>query len=134
MRYVLAHKEWHAGVIGIVAGRLAEAYHRPAIVISLDGAVAQGSARSIFGFDLYQAIQECAEGLLGFGGHAAAAGLKLTEERVPSFSRQFEECCRRKLTPEQLDRVTTIDAEVPLAVLSRLGGRGNRELRASRTG
>ncbi len=115
---VLARKDWHAGVIGIVAGRLAETYHCPAIVISLDGPVAQGSARSIAGFDLYQAIQECSEELIGFGGHAAAAGLKLTEDRLPSFARRFEERCRRTLTSEQLERVVTIDAEVPLGVLS----------------
>jgi single-stranded-DNA-specific exonuclease len=115
---VLASKDWHAGVIGIVAGRLAETYHRPAIVISLDGAVAQGSARSIMGFDLYQAIHACAEGLIGFGGHAAAAGLKLREEQLPAFTEQFEEICRRTLTAEQLERVTTLDAEVPLRVLS----------------
>jgi single-stranded-DNA-specific exonuclease len=115
---VLARKDWHAGVIGIVAGRLADTYHRPAIVISLDGAVAQGSARSILGFDLYQAIDECSAGLIGFGGHAAAAGLKLTEESLPAFRAQFEECCRRNLTADQLRRVTIIDAEVPLGSLT----------------
>jgi single-stranded-DNA-specific exonuclease len=115
---VLAKKEWHAGVIGIVAGRLAETFHRPAIVISLDGLVAQGSARSIAGFDLYEAISACSEGLIGFGGHAAAAGLKLTEDRLTAFKQQFEERCSRTLTADQLQRVVTIDAEVPLQVLN----------------
>jgi len=115
---VLARRDWHAGVIGIVAGRLADSYHRPAIVISLDGHVAQGSARSIAGFDLYQAIADCSEGLIGFGGHAAAAGLKLTEDQVHSFAKDFEDRCRQTLTAEQLERVLVIDAEVPLGVLS----------------
>jgi single-stranded-DNA-specific exonuclease len=115
---VLARKDWHAGVIGIVAGRLAETYHRPTIVISLDGPVAQGSARSVIGFDLYQAIQDCSEGLIGFGGHSAAAGLKLTEDRLPAFKQQFEERCRRTLSPDQLHGVITIDAEVPLLTLT----------------
>jgi single-stranded-DNA-specific exonuclease len=115
---VLARRDWHAGVIGIVAGRLAENYHRPAIVISLDGKVAQGSARSIAGFDLYQAVAQCAEGLLSFGGHAAAAGLKLTEDGLPAFKTEFENRCRQMLTSAQLERVVAIDAEVPLGVLS----------------
>ena len=115
---VLAAKDWHPGVIGIVAGRLAETYHRPAIILSLREAIAQGSARSIPGFDLYQAIQACAEPLQAFGGHAAAAGLKLAEENVSAFTQLFEARCRDSLTPEQLEKVVNIDAEVPLDVLS----------------
>jgi single-stranded-DNA-specific exonuclease len=115
---VLAGKGWHPGVIGIVAGRLAENYHRPTVILSLGEASAQGSARSIPGFDLYEAIKECAEPLLGFGGHAAAAGLRIAEEQVSTFSRLFEEHCRRSIPPEVLERVLLIDAEVPLGVLS----------------
>jgi single-stranded-DNA-specific exonuclease len=115
---VLAGKDWHPGVIGIVAGRLAETYHRPTIVLSLREAIAQGSARSIPGFDLYQAIQDCAESLQAFGGHAAAAGLKLAEENVPAFAQLFEARCRSALTPEQLEKVVHIDAEVRLDLLS----------------
>jgi single-stranded-DNA-specific exonuclease len=115
---VLAGPGWHPGVIGIVAGRLAEVYHRPTIVLSLRESIAQGSARSIPGFDLYQAIQACAEPLLGFGGHAAAAGLKLPGDQVGHFAALFEDCCRDALAPEQLERVLSIDAEVPLGVLS----------------
>ena len=115
---VLASKGWHAGVIGIVASRLAEAYHRPTVVLAIGETLAQGSARSIPGFDLYEAIKDCSDALLGFGGHAAAAGLKVAEENVPTFARLFEERCRNVLSPEQLERVLVIDAEVPLGVLS----------------
>ncbi len=115
---VLAAQDWHPGVIGIVAGRLAETYHRPTIVLSLKEAMAQGSARSIPGFDLYQAIHDCAAALHTFGGHAAAAGLKLAEENVSAFAQLFEARCRSALTPEQLEKVVDIDAEVPLDVLS----------------
>ena len=80
--------------------------------------IAQGSARSIPGFDLYEAIKDCSGGLLAFGGHAAAAGLKLASENFAAFARLFEERCRNALTPEQLERVLLVDAEVPLGVLS----------------
>lgn len=115
---VLGRKHWHAGVIGIVAGRLAEIYHRPAIILSIGEEMAQGSARSIPGFDLYEAIKDCSEGLLGFGGHAAAAGVKLTEEHLPVFAQRFEERCRLALASEPFERGLTIDAEVPLGVLT----------------
>ncbi len=115
---VLGSKFWHAGVIGIVASRLVDAYHRPTVVLAIGEAHAQGSARSIPGFDLYQAIEGCAELLQTFGGHAAAAGLKIVEEKLPAFARLFDERCRNALTPEQLEKVLIIDAEVPLGVLS----------------
>jgi single-stranded-DNA-specific exonuclease len=115
---VLAGKGWHPGVIGIVAGRLADIYHRPTIILAQGDTVAQGSARSIAGFDLYEAIKDCAGPLLGFGGHAAAAGLKLAKDDVAAFARLFEDRCRDGLTPEHLERVTLIDAEVPLGALS----------------
>jgi single-stranded-DNA-specific exonuclease len=115
---VLAREGWHAGVIGIVAGRLAEMFHRPAIVITLGTDVSQGSARSIPGFDVYEAIKECAGGLLSFGGHAAAAGLRLRQDQLADFARRFEESCRNALTPDQLEREIVIDAEVMLGTLS----------------
>ena len=115
---VLASPGWHPGVIGIVAGRLAEIYHRPTIVLAQGETLAQGSARSIAGFDLYEAIKDCARPLLTFGGHAAAAGLKLPSENIADFAQLFEERCRSSLSPEQLERVLLIDAEVPLAALT----------------
>ncbi len=115
---VLGSKDWHAGVIGIVASRLVETYHRPTVILAIGESHAQGSARSIPGFDLYEAIKDCSEVLTGFGGHAAAAGLKIAEENIPTFARLFDERCRDTISPEQLERVLTIDAEVPLGVLS----------------
>jgi single-stranded-DNA-specific exonuclease len=115
---VLAREGWHVGVIGIVAGRVAEAFNRPTIIVSLGDALAQGSARSIPGFDLYEAIKDCSEDLVAFGGHSAAAGLKLRPDNFEVFARRFEERCRGALPAEILEREITIDAEVPLGVLS----------------
>src|SRR5262249_189791 len=87
----LARQGWHPGVMGIVGGRLAEFYHRPTVVLAQGDAVAQGSARSIAGFDLYEAIKDCSAPLLAFGGHAAAAGLKVAPENIAAFAELFEE-------------------------------------------
>ena len=89
---VLAGPGWHPGVIGIVAGRLAEKYHRPVVMIALDPVGRQpgiGSARSAGGFDLCQALAACSEHLMGLGGHAAAAGLKIEETQVDAFRADF---------------------------------------------
>ncbi len=116
---VLAREGWHAGVIGIVAGRLAEMFHRPAIVISLGEEISQGSARSIPGFDLYEAIKDCSDGTARLSAATpAAAGLKLRPDQLADFARRFEESCRATLQAEQLEREFSIDAEVPLGVLS----------------
>jgi single-stranded-DNA-specific exonuclease len=115
---VLGRANWHAGVIGIVAGRLAEAFHRPTVIIALGEEIAQGSARSIPGFDLYEALKDCSDGLIAFGGHAAAAGLKLAPDQLAAFARRFDERCRNSLSVEQLERSLSIDAEIPLGVLS----------------
>jgi single-stranded-DNA-specific exonuclease len=115
---VLGHPEWHPGVIGIVAGRLAETYHRPTIVIARGIPVSQGSGRSIPGFDLYEAIRACGDGLIAFGGHKAAAGLKLHPAHFEAFADAFERHCRSALSPEQLQKVLTIDAEVLLGMLT----------------
>jgi single-stranded-DNA-specific exonuclease len=115
---VLGRAGWHAGVIGIVAGRLADIYHRPSIVVALGDPVSQGSGRSIAGFDLYEALAACSSGLLGFGGHKAAAGLKLEASAFESFAVAFERHCRTALTPEQLQKELAIDAEVVLGMLT----------------
>lgn len=115
---VLGKEGWHAGVIGIVASRLTETYHRPTIVIAIADGRGQGSGRSIPGFDLYQALHSCSEHLLAYGGHSAAAGLKLLAEKLEAFAEVFEGHCRATLAPEQLRKTLFIDAEVPLSTLS----------------
>jgi len=115
---VVGKNGWHPGVIGIVAGRLMETYHRPSIVVALGDEVGQGSARSIPGFDLYEAIRACSDGLIGYGGHRAAAGLKLPAGHFPIFAERFDTHCRASLTPEQLQKTLTIDAEVMLGQLT----------------
>ncbi|HEV3162471.1 MAG TPA: single-stranded-DNA-specific exonuclease RecJ [Isosphaeraceae bacterium] len=116
---VLGKVGWHAGVIGIVASRLVETFHRPAVVVSLNDGVCQGSARSVPGFHLYDAISACSEGLTGFGGHAAAAGLKMPREVFPHFAERFDRHCRTAISPQLLQKELMIDAEVPLALLTR---------------
>lgn len=115
---VLGRKGWHPGVIGIVASRLVDTYHRPSIVVSLNGEVCQGSARSVPGFDLYEAIRACSDGLIAFGGHSAAAGLKLTEAQFPIFAARFNQHCKDALSPALKQKVLWIDDEVSLASLS----------------
>lgn len=115
---VLGRPGWHPGVIGIVASRLVDAYHRPAVVVALGDEHGQGSARSVDGFNLYDALHACSEGLTAFGGHAAAAGLKLPVAAFDAFAERFEAHCRDALSPEQKQKVLNIDAEVPLASLT----------------
>jgi single-stranded-DNA-specific exonuclease len=115
---VLGHRDWHPGVIGIVASRLVEYYHRPAIVVALAESIGQGSARSVPGFHLVEAISACSAGLIGFGGHAAAAGLKLTPDHFPAVAERFDLHCRAALTDDHKRRELVIDAEVPLGMLT----------------
>jgi single-stranded-DNA-specific exonuclease len=115
---VLGREGWHPGVIGIVASRLVDTYHRPTIVIALNDEQGQGSARSIPGFDLHSAIAACSEGLTSFGGHFAAAGLKLPRAHFEKFAEMFEIHCRGVLSPEQLQKSLMLDAEVQLGELS----------------
>jgi single-stranded-DNA-specific exonuclease len=94
---VLADERWHPGVIGIVASRLVERYGRPAVLIALNGEGGKGSARSVSGLHLYEALQECAGDLDGYGGHAMAAGLSLAIERVAAFAARFDAVVRERL-------------------------------------
>lgn len=86
----LYNKEWHKGVIGIVASRLTEEFRRPTIVMTMNGGLAMGSARSYAGFNIYEAIESCRDLLDSFGGHTYAAGLSMKEENVPEFAARFE--------------------------------------------
>jgi single-stranded-DNA-specific exonuclease len=115
---VVGKAGWHPGVIGIVASRMAEIYHRPAVVVALGEGASQGSARSVPGFNLYDAISACSEGLIAFGGHSAAAGLKMLHTTFDDFARRFDEHCRGALTTEQRQKSLMIDAEVPLAMVT----------------
>jgi single-stranded-DNA-specific exonuclease len=118
---VLAGRGWHAGVIGLVAGRLAERYHRPVVLIALDQLGVKpgvGSARSPNGLNLHAALSACSEHLLGFGGHAAAAGLKIDEDRIDAFRQAF--CAVAESETPAGDRLgeIRIDGEGPLAQLT----------------
>jgi single-stranded-DNA-specific exonuclease len=110
---VLAGEGWHPGVIGIVASRLAERHHRPAVVVSLDGeGGGRGSGRGIPGFDLLAALEACAEHLVSFGGHRAAAGLELRAEDLDAFREAFATHAAGVLGPDQMRRTERIDAMV----------------------
>jgi single-stranded-DNA-specific exonuclease len=111
--FVIAGEGWHPGVVGIVASRIAERRHRPAVVIALDGdGPAQGSARSIPGFDLLSALDACADLMERYGGHRAAAGLTVRPELVERLRAELESHAETVLTPELLQPVETVDAIV----------------------
>lgn len=111
---VLADPLWHRGVVGICCSRLVGQYHRPAILLQQDGELCHGSARSIDGFDLHEAIASCSEFVESFGGHAMAAGLKVRTDRLELFTQAFVAYANSKLNPEDLVRSTTIDSECRL--------------------
>ena len=105
---------WHKGVAGIVASRLIEHYYRPTIVLTQSGEYAAGSARSVPGFNLYEAIHACREHLLGYGGHFAAAGMTLEIDQVNALRKKFEEVVSSTIDPEHLIPEIVIDAEISL--------------------
>lgn len=109
---VLYNEYWHKGVVGIVASRLIETFYRPTIVLTKSGEFAAGSARSVAGFNLYEAIHACRAHLLGYGGHFAAAGMTLAINQIESFKAAFEAEVARTITPEQLIPELTINAEI----------------------
>jgi single-stranded-DNA-specific exonuclease len=111
---VLADARWHPGVIGIVASRLVEKYHRPTVLIALNEGAGKGSARSIKGLHLYQALQDCHACLQGFGGHEFAAGLSIGAEKIPEFARRFEAVARQRLSPDDLLPRQFHDGEITL--------------------
>jgi single-stranded-DNA-specific exonuclease len=135
---VLGSRAWHPGVVGIVAGRLAERYHRPAVLIAIDGqGVGRGSARSIAGVNVYDAIAQCRSDLGAFGGHAVAAGLTVHEDRIAAFRERLREVLAETLPSGPANPLLSCDAEVDPAhclagaarELERLGpfGAGNPE-------
>ncbi len=109
---VLYNPDWHKGVVGIVASRLVETFYRPTIVLTESNGLVTGSARSIPGFDLYQAIESCADLLVNFGGHMYAAGLTMKLENVETFINRFEEIADKMLSPDTLIPQVEVDGEI----------------------
>ncbi len=109
---VIYNEDWHKGVIGIVASRLTEQYYRPAVVLTRSEGMATGSARSVSGFDVYKAVQSCADLLENFGGHTYAAGLTLPVDHIEEFGRRFEEYVTNHILDEQTEASLEIDAEI----------------------
>jgi single-stranded-DNA-specific exonuclease len=107
---VLASEDWHPGVIGIVASRIVDIYHRPTILIALQDGNGRGSGRSIPGFHLHDALKACSEHLLKFGGHKYAAGLSIDESTLEAFVEQFDQVAEGLLTPDDLRPQLMIDA------------------------
>ena len=111
---VLFKKDWHKGVIGIVASRCIDVYYRPTVILTQSNNKATGSARSVVGFDIYEAISECSDLLLQYGGHMYAAGLTLDVEKVVEFQQRFEEVVSSRIRPEQLIPQIEIDQLIEL--------------------
>jgi single-stranded-DNA-specific exonuclease len=115
---VLASDAWHAGIIGIVASRMVERYHRPCVMISLQGAVGTGSARSVPGIHLQQALAQCSDYLQQSGGHEMAAGLRIAREQLEPFREAFEQEVRSRVGGVAMLPDLSLDLEVPLHALS----------------
>jgi single-stranded-DNA-specific exonuclease len=111
---VIYNPDWHKGVIGIVASRLTEKYYRPAVVLTKSSDLITGSARSIIGFDMYKAIENCRDLLENFGGHTYAAGLSLREEHLNAFIDRFTKIASDEITPEQMIPQIDLDAVIKL--------------------
>ena len=109
---VLFNPGWHKGVVGIVASRLIETYYRPTVILTESNGLATGSARSVPGFDLYQAVESCSDLLENFGGHMYAAGLSMKVENVPIFKKRFEEIVSKTIDPLMLVPQIDIDAKI----------------------
>jgi len=109
---VVFRPHWHKGVVGIVASRLIEHFYRPTVVLTQSGEYAAGSARSVPGFNLYEAIHACKEHLIGYGGHFAAAGMTIELDKIEAFKTKFEEVVSTTIPPELLLPEIVIDAEI----------------------
>ncbi|MCU7548379.1 single-stranded-DNA-specific exonuclease RecJ [Chitinophagaceae bacterium LB-8] len=109
---VLFQPHWHKGVVGIVASRLIDYYYRPTIILTQSGDYVSGSARSVAGFNVYEAVHQCKDLLLGYGGHFYAAGMTLELDKVDAFCQKFEEVVQASIHPELLIPEIVIDAEI----------------------
>lgn len=111
---VLYSNEWHQGVIGIVASRLVERYHLPTVMIAIDGEEGKGSARSIPSFHVYEALRECEDLILRYGGHKYAAGLSIHKDKIPEFVERFKRVAQERLTDDDLIPKLHIDSYLDL--------------------
>ena len=109
---MLYDEGWKKGVVGIVASRMTEMYYRPTVVLSCTNGIASGSARSVAGYDVYDAIKSCRDLLENFGGHTYAVGLSLKVENIPEFRRRFQDYVSKNIHIEQTEATLNIDAEI----------------------
>ena len=116
---VLYDEGWKKGVVGIVASRLTELYFRPTVVLTIIDGIASGSARSVAGFDIYDAVKSCRDLLENFGGHTYAVGLTLRQENIPEFRRRFQEYVNNHILPEQTQQTMDIDLELNFQDISK---------------
>jgi len=115
---VLADAAWHPGVVGIVASKMVEAYYRPTILLSLEGDEARGSGRSINDFDLFESLTKVEPLLIKYGGHKAAAGIRIATKNIKKFALEWERIARQTILPESLVPIQRIDAECTLAQIT----------------
>lgn len=109
---VLESENWHLGVIGIVASRIVEKYYRPVFLLSRDGEVYRGSGRSIYGFNLFEALSECKDLLVKYGGHEMAAGLSVDPEKLECFNERINKIAKEKLRKKYLIPALNVDFEI----------------------
>ncbi|MEO7768966.1 MAG: single-stranded-DNA-specific exonuclease RecJ, partial [Ferruginibacter sp.] len=115
---VVYNEHWHKGVVGIVASRLTEKYYRPTVVLTRNGDIVSGSARSVAGFNLYEAVHACREYLLAYGGHFAAAGLSMLPINVEAFTNKFEAEVAATIPEHLLIPTITIDSDISFSVIN----------------
>lgn len=115
---VLYNRDWHKGVVGIVASRVTEQFYRPTVILTESNGLATGSARSVKDFDLYEAIGQCSDLLESYGGHMYAAGLTLKIENIPEFRRRFEEIVTNQLTDHSQVQTVEVDAKITLSEIT----------------
>ena len=115
---IVYNPSWHKGVVGIVASRLVEAFFKPTIVLTKSNGFVSGSARSVPGFDLYEAIESCSDLLENFGGHLYAAGMTLREDNLPAFCERIEKFIAGKIVPQMQVPVVNIDAKISFSQIT----------------
>ena len=115
---VLAHDNWHHGIIGIVASKISERFNKPCILISTDGEVGKGSGRSIRSFNLFKALEYCQDTLLKFGGHDLAAGLSIAPDRIDEFREKINSYAKETLTEEDFMPLLYLDSELPVQYIN----------------